>query len=122
VLVTISSVGAGAMGVITLILLYPQMPMARVVGSDIAHAVPLTLVAGLGHWAMGAVDWHIIGSLLAGSLPGIFIGSYFAIRVPERMLRLVLATTLFVVAGRLAYEHATNASSILTAFTRRVPQ
>ena len=122
VLVTISSVGAGAIGVVVLIMLYPQMPMARVVGSDIAHAVPLTLVAGLGHWSMGAVDWTIMGSLLAGSLPGIFVGSYFAIRIPERALRVVLATTLFVVASRLAYEHATAASSILTAFTRRVPQ
>jgi uncharacterized protein len=121
VLVTISSVGAGAIGVVVLIMLYPQMPMARIVGSDIAHAVPLTLVAGLGHWSMGAVDWGIMGSLLAGSLPGIFIGSYFAIRIPERALRVVLATTLFVVASRLAYEHATAASSILTAFTRRVP-
>jgi uncharacterized protein len=119
VLVTISSVGAGAIGVVALILLYPQMPMTKIVGSDIAHAVPLTLVAGLGHWTMRAVDWHIMGSLLAGSLPGIFLGSYFAIRIPERALRLVLATMLFVVASRIAYEHATAASSIFTAFTRR---
>jgi hypothetical protein len=121
VLVTISSVGAGAIGVVALLMLYPQMPMARVVGSDIAHAVPLTLIAGLGHWGMGAVDWHIIGSLLVGSLPGIFIGSYFAIRVPERALRLVLAATLFVVASRIAYEHIGAASDMITAFTRRVP-
>ncbi len=121
VLVTISSVGAGAIGVIALIMLYPHMPMARVVGSDIAHAVPLTLVAGLGHWSMGAVDLHIMGSLLAGSLPGIFLGSYFAIRIPERALRVALATVLFLVASRVAYEHATAASSILTAFTRRAP-
>jgi uncharacterized protein len=118
VLVTISSVGAGAMGVIALIMLYPQMPMAKVVGSDIAHAVPLTLIAGLGHWGMGAVDWHIIVSLLVGSLPGIFIGSFFAIRIPERALQLILATTLFVVATRIAYEHGHAASSIFTAFTR----
>ena len=121
VLVSISSVGAGAIGVIALIMLYPHLPMAKIVGSDIAHAVPLTLVAGLGHWMIGSVDWHIMGSLLAGSLPGIFVGSYFAIRIPERALRVVLATTLFVVASRLAYEHATAASSILTAFTRRAP-
>ncbi len=121
VLVSISSVGAGAIGVIALIVLYPHLPMARIVGSDIAHAVPLTLVAGLGHWLMGSVDWHIMGSLLIGSLPGIFVGSYFALRIPERALRVVLAATLFVVAGRLAYEHATAASSILTAFTRRAP-
>jgi uncharacterized membrane protein YfcA len=122
VLVSISSVGAGAIGVIALIMLYPQLPMAKIVGSDIAHAVPLTLVAGLGHWMIGSVDWHIMGSLLAGSLPGIFVGSYLAIRIPERALRVVLATTLFVVASRLAYEHAIAASSILTAFTRRAPQ
>jgi uncharacterized protein len=119
VLVSISSVGAGAIGVIALIMLYPQLPMARIVGSDIAHAVPLTLIAGTGHWMLGSVDWHIVGSLLAGSLPGIFVGSYFAIRIPERALTLVLATTLFVVASRIAYDHATAASSIFTAFSGR---
>jgi uncharacterized membrane protein YfcA len=119
VLVTISSVGAGAIGVVALVLLYPQLPMAKIVGSDIAHAVPLTLIAGLGHWMMGSVDWHIIMSLLVGSLPGIFIGSYFAIRVPERALRLVLAATLFVVATRIAYDHATAASAMFTAFSKR---
>ena len=119
VLVSISSVGAGAIGVIALMLLYPHLPMLKVVGSDIAHAVPLTLVAGIGHWLMGSVDWHIIVSLLAGSLPGIFVGSYFAIRIPERALRLILATTLVVVASRIAYDHATAVSSIFTAFSRR---
>jgi uncharacterized membrane protein YfcA len=119
VLVSISSVGAGAIGVVALVLLYPQLPMSRIVGSDIAHAVPLTLIAGSGHWLIGSVDWQIIGSLLAGSLPGIFIGSYFAVRIPERALKLVLASVLFVVAGRMAYEHASGASSVFTAFTRR---
>ena len=118
VLVTISSVGAGAIGVVALVLLYPQLPMARIVGSDIAHAVPLTLIAGSGHWLMGSVDWHIIGSLLAGSLPGIFVGSYFAVRIPERALKLVLACVLLVVASRMAYEHVGSASSMF-AFTRR---
>ena len=119
VLVSISSVGSGAIGVVALVLLYPHLPMSKIVGSDIAHAVPLTLIAGVGHWMIGSVDWHIIGSLLAGSLPGIFIGSYFAVRVPERALRVILALTLFVVAGRIIYEHATTASSMFTAFTRR---
>jgi uncharacterized membrane protein YfcA len=119
VLVSISSVGAGAIGVVALVLLYPDMPMAKIVGSDIAHAVPLTLIAGVGHWMMGSVDWAIISSLLVGSLPGIFIGSYFANRIPERALRLILATTLFAVASRIAYNHATEASSVFTAFTRR---
>jgi len=119
VLVSISSVGAGAIGVVALMLLYPGLPMAKVVGSDIAHAVPLTLIAGTGHWMMGSVDWHIIVSLLAGSLPGILVGSYFAIRVPERALRLILATTLFVVASRMVYDHATAASAVFTAFSKR---
>jgi uncharacterized membrane protein YfcA len=118
VLVSISSVGAGAIGVVALVLLYPHLPMSRIVGSDIAHAVPLTLIAGSGHWLMGSVDWQIIGSLLAGSLPGIFIGSYFAVRIPERALKLVLAAVLVVVAGRMAYEHAGAASSMF-AFTRK---
>jgi uncharacterized membrane protein YfcA len=119
VLVTISSVGAGAIGVVILVLLYPQLPMAKIVGSDIAHAVPLTLIAGVGHWMMGSVDWHIIASLLVGSLPGIFLGSYFANRVPERALQIVLAMTLFVVASRIAHDYATQASSMFTAFSRR---
>jgi uncharacterized protein len=101
VLVSISSVGAGAIGVTALILLYPHLPMARIVGSDIAHAVPLTLVAGIGHWMLGSVDWNLFASLLAGSLPGIFLGSYMATRVPEAALRLVLAVTLLVVGARL---------------------
>jgi hypothetical protein len=102
VLVSISSVGAGAVGVTALLLLYPQLPMSRIVGSDIAHAVPLTLIAGIGHWALGAIDWHLMAVLLMGSLPGIIIGSYFATRVPEMALRLLLAVTLILVAGKLA--------------------
>jgi uncharacterized membrane protein YfcA len=102
VLVSISTVGAGALGVTAIILLYPRLPTARIIGSDIAHAVPLTLVAGLGHWALGSIDWHLLGSLLAGSLPGIVIGSYFSVRVPDAVLRFTLATTLLIVAGKLA--------------------
>jgi uncharacterized protein len=104
VLVSISSVGAGAIGVTFLILLYPHLPMARIVGSDIAHAVPLTLVAGLGYWMLGSVDWHIFGSLLVGSLPGIFLGSYLSTRVAELALRIILALTLAVVGSKLAFE------------------
>jgi uncharacterized membrane protein YfcA len=115
VLVSISSVGAGAVGVTALLLLYPKLPMARIVGSDIAHAVPLTLVAGFGHWAMGAIDWHLMGVLLIGSLPGIVIGSYFAARVPETALRLLLASTLILVAGRLASNEWQLAASTLAA-------
>src|SRR4029077_17289442 len=113
------SVGAGAVGVTALLLLYPQLPMARIVGSDIAHAVPLTLVAGIGHWATGAVDWHLMGVLLVGSLPGIVIGSCCAHRVPGTALRLVLATTLILVAGNLASHELHSSSWIITAITRR---
>jgi uncharacterized protein len=116
VLVSISSVGAGAVGVTALILLYPQLPMTRIVASDIAHAVPLTLVAGIGHWATGEIDWHLMGVLLVGSLPGIIIGSYLAHRVPEAALRLVLAATLILVAGNLATRELHSSSSIIAAF------
>jgi len=101
VMVSISSVGAGAIGVTVLLLLYPRLPIANVVGSDIAHAVPLTLVAGLGHWMLGSIDWPLLGSLLVGSLPGIVLGSYLSTRVPDLVLRLTLAVVLFMVAGRL---------------------
>jgi uncharacterized membrane protein YfcA len=122
VLVSISSVGAGAVGVVALLLLYPQLPMARIIGSDIVHAVPLTLVAGTGHWIIGTVDWHLMGSLLVGSLPGIVVGSYFAVRVPERALRLILAATLIVVACKLAIDEWRAPASAVTAFTKRAPQ
>jgi uncharacterized protein len=121
VLVTISSIGAGAVGVCALIILYPRLPMAKIVGSDIAHAVPLTLVAGAGHWVMGTVDWPIVGSLLAGSLPGIVVGSYIAVRVSEPALRFLLAATLFLVAGKLLYDHVADSAFVLTAFSRRAP-
>jgi uncharacterized membrane protein YfcA len=99
--VSISSVGAGALGVTVLILLYLHLPLVRVVGSEIAHAVPLTLIAGMGHWLVGNVDWGILGSLLLGSIPGIVMRSYFATRAPEPLLRNVLAVVLGVVAIRL---------------------
>jgi len=103
VLVSISSVGAGAIGVTALVLLYPKLPTARIVGSDIAHAVPLTLVAGVGHWFLGSIDWQIFMPLILGSIPGILIGSYAAIRIPETALRVVLAVTLVVVAIKLSF-------------------
>ena len=102
ILVTFSSVGAGAIGVTALVLLYPRIPIAQIVGSDIAHAVPLTLVAGLGHGAMGSLDPHTLLSLLVGSFPGIFVGSWLSARVPDVALRYVLAGVLIVVGTRLA--------------------
>jgi hypothetical protein len=101
VLVTISSVGAGAIGVTVLLLLYPRLPMAIVVGSDIAHAVPLTLLAGIGHWWLGSVDWPLLSALLSGSIPGIIVGSYLAVLVPDAVLRPILAITLVVVGTKM---------------------
>ncbi len=103
VLVSISSVGAGALGVTALIALYPRLPLVRIVGSDIAHAVPLTLLAGTGHWLLGSVDGTLLGSLLLGSIPGIFLGSYIAGRIPENILRRILAVTLLLVALGLVF-------------------
>jgi uncharacterized membrane protein YfcA len=104
ILVTFSSVGAGAIGVTALVLLYPRLSMARIVGSDIAHAVPLTLVAGLGHGAMGSLDLHTLVSLLAGSFPGVFVGSSISARVPDLVLRYVLAAVLIVLGATLALD------------------
>ncbi|MGD0640089.1 MAG: sulfite exporter TauE/SafE family protein [Roseiarcus sp.] len=103
VVVSISSVGAGAIGVTALLTLYPKLPTVRIVGSDIVHAVPLTLIAGAGHWWIGSVDWALLASLLIGSIPGIAVGSALASRVPDRVLRPVLAGTLALVGGRLAF-------------------
>jgi uncharacterized protein len=118
VLVSISSVGAGAVGVTALLLLYPRLPMASIVGSDIAHAVPLTLVAGIGHWALGSVDWALMGVLLIGSLPGIIIGSYCAVRVPETVLRLLLATVLILIAGKLVFNELHLSTASVAAIAR----
>ena len=86
---------------IALIILYPQLSTPRIVGSDIAHAVPLTLIAGAGHWILGSVDTFILGSLLTGSIPGIVVGSWMTIHVPDRVLRMALAAVLFIAGGRL---------------------
>ena len=93
-LVTITSVGAGAIGVIVLMLLYPALPLPRIVAADIAHAVPLTLVAGLGHASIGSVDWPLLLWLLAGSLPGIWLGTHLMHKTPERAIRSLLSVLL----------------------------
>jgi uncharacterized protein len=100
-LVTLSSVGAGAIGMTALVLLYPRTPIAKLVGSDIAHAVPLTLIAGIGHWLLGSVNWLLLLSLLIGSLPGVYVGSQFAARVPDRILRPILAGVLLLVGIKM---------------------
>jgi uncharacterized protein len=101
VLVSISSVGAGALGVAALFFLYPHMPAVRIVGSDVVHAVPLTLVAGIGHWWLGSVDWSLLGSLLLGSLPGIWVGSHISAKVPDKILRPILASMLVLIGAKL---------------------
>lgn len=100
-LVTISSIGAGAIGATILVLLYPRLSPAEVAGTDIAYAVPLTAIAAFGHWWLGSINWELLGMLLLGSLPGITIGSFAARAVPEKFLRGLLATTLTGVAAKL---------------------
>jgi hypothetical protein len=101
VLVTLTSVGAGVLGVVALYFLYPLLSARRIVGVDIAHAVPLTLVAGLGHAALGTVNWSLLGALLLGSLPAITVGAALAHRLPERALRLLLALLLTGIGAKL---------------------
>ncbi|MEI7995208.1 MAG: sulfite exporter TauE/SafE family protein [Methylococcaceae bacterium] len=97
VLVTLSSVGAGALGTVALLFLYPRMTTLKIVGTDLAHAIPLTAVAGIGHLSLGNVDGVLLGSLLIGSLPGIWIGSHLSAKIPEKYLRPVLATILLLI-------------------------
>jgi uncharacterized membrane protein YfcA len=101
VLVSLTSIGAGAAGIVVLRHLYPRIPAARLVGSDIAHAVPLTLLAGSGHWLIGDIQWPLLLGLLAGSLPGVIIASRFAHRIPEHILRRVLGLVLAGIAASM---------------------
>jgi uncharacterized membrane protein YfcA len=93
-LVCLTSVGAGAIGVSVLLIVYPLLPLPRIVAADIAYAVPLTLVAGLGHASLGSVDWPLLLKLLAGSLPGIWVGSHLMGRINERVIRSILSLLL----------------------------
>lgn len=101
VAVSISSVGAGAIGVTVLLVLYPKLPVARIVGSDIAHAVPLTLIAGTGHWIMGDVDGTLLTNLLIGSIPGVVVGSYLSSHAPDKVLQPLLAAVLAISSWQL---------------------
>lgn len=101
VAVALTSVGAGAIGATVLLALYPRLSVRRIAGTDIAHAVPLALISGMGHWWMGNVDVSLLASLLIGSVPGIIIGSLLASRVDDEKLRLVLAATLIIVGIQL---------------------
>lgn len=93
-LVTLTSVGAGAIGVTVLLVLFPLLPLHRIVATDIAYAVPLTLVAGMGHASLGSVDWPLLAKLLAGSLPGIWLGSRLMRHTPDRVIRSILSVLL----------------------------
>lgn len=99
--VSISSVGAGAIGVTVLLLLYPRLPVSRLVGSDIAHAVPLALIAGTGHWIIGDVNLTLLGNLLIGSIPGVIVGSYLSSHAPDKVLQPLLACVLAVSSWQL---------------------
>lgn len=103
VMVSLTSVGAGALGMTTLLVLYPRAPINRLVGSDIAHAVPLTLIAGFGHWLIGSVDFSLLFALLAGSIPGIIVGSLIGSRVSDRVLIPILAAVLALVGAKLLF-------------------
>ena len=102
-LVTLTSVGAGALGVTALLILYPKVNITKIVGSDVAHAVPLTLIAGLGHASLGTVDYSLLGTLLIGSIPGIWIGSHLSSKVAEHWVRVLLALILVYVGQKLAF-------------------
>jgi len=102
-IVTLTSIGAGALGTVALFLLYPLLPVVRLVGTEIAHAVPLTLVAGLGHASLGNVDWGLLLNLLIGSLPGIYIGSHLAHRAAEKYLRPALALMMMYAGSKLVF-------------------
>lgn len=100
VLITLSSVGAGALGTAALVFLYPSLRGAAIVGTDLAHAVPLATVAGLGHMHMGNVNFALLGSLLLGSLPGVYVGSRLGTFLPDRILRPMLAAMLMLIGLR----------------------
>lgn len=100
-LVTVSSIGAGALGTVALLFLYPRMPSVKIVGTDIVHAVPLTAFAGMGHLALGTVDLALLANLLLGSLPGIYIGSHLGTKIPEKVLRPLLAIMLMLIGGKM---------------------
>ncbi|WP_163833729.1 sulfite exporter TauE/SafE family protein [Spartinivicinus ruber] len=102
-LVTLSSVGAGAIGTALLMVLYPQLTGVKIVGTDLAHAVPLTFIAGIGHVWLGNVDFGLLVSLLVGSIPAIYIGSRLGAHLPEKVMHPVLASTLLALGVKYAF-------------------
>jgi uncharacterized membrane protein YfcA len=103
VLVSLSSIGAGAIGATLILLLYPRIEARRLVGTDIAHAVPLTLVAGIGHATLGHVEWSLLGALLIGSIPGIWIGAQLTKKMPDALVRALLCVSLVTAGLKVIY-------------------
>lgn len=102
VLVSLTSIGAGALGAVMLVYLYPfRMKPTRLVGTDIVHAIPLTIVAGTGHLLMDNVDLGLLATLLAGSIPGILVGSLISTRAPELVLRMLIALALVAAGAKM---------------------
>ncbi|MCC6068812.1 sulfite exporter TauE/SafE family protein [Ferrovum sp. PN-J185] len=100
-LVTLSSVGAGAVGTTALLLLYPKLPLSRIIGTDIAHAIPITLIAGMGHLALGEINFSLLINLLIGSIPGIWLGTQLNSKISEKITRPFLAILLAGIAAKL---------------------
>lgn len=103
IMVSLTSIGAGALGTVALFMLYPFLTSRQLVGTEIAHAVPLTLIAGLGHASLGNIDWHLLIYLLMGSLPGVYIGGSLSGRIPESVLRPCMALMLLGVGSNLVF-------------------
>ena len=103
VLVSLTSIGAGAIGATLILLLYPRIESHQVVGTDIAHAVPLTLVAGIGHATLGHVDWTLLAALLLGSVPGIWLGAQLTRKMPEKLVRTLLCVSLVTAGVKVIY-------------------
>ncbi|HET8707872.1 MAG TPA: sulfite exporter TauE/SafE family protein [Pseudomonadales bacterium] len=103
ILVTLSSVGAGAFGVMVLLVLYPRLATISIIGTDVTHAVTLTLIAGLGHMSMGNVDLSLLGKLLLGSLPAIYVGTHLSARLPERVIQPLLGLTLAALSVKFVF-------------------
>ena len=101
-LVTFTSIGAGALGAVMLLYLYPRrLTASSLVGTDIVHAIPLTILAGTGHLLMGNVNVNLLGALLIGSVPGIIIGSLASAKVPEKLLRSGISLILVAVGLKM---------------------
>lgn len=104
VAVSLTSVGAGALGAVAMLYLYPlRLQGARLVGTDLAHAIPLALVAGSAHWIAGGVDWHLLGTLLVGSVPGIIVGAYALRWVSAQWVNYGVAILLFISGAKLLF-------------------